>query len=103
MKTLASLAALFALTALAFAQDLTGPKPAASHLFRILLHVSGSPRVIDYTDVVKLHCCTPQSITFETYDGFIVAHQGPYTLIGPRTEMQGRKGVLEGGRFFDPK
>ena len=101
MKTLLPLLCCFALTA--SAEDLVSPKPAASHLFRIFLHVPGVPRAFDYTDVVKIHCCTPGSITFETYDGFIVAHQGPYTLIGPKGELQNRKGVLEGARFYDPK
>lgn len=100
MKTLL---ALLCSLAFALAEESPAPKPTATHLFRVLLHIQGSPRGLDYTDVVKLHSCTPQSITFETYDGFIVAHQGPYTLVGPKNEMAGRKGVLEGGRFFDPK
>lgn len=103
MKKFLPLLCSLAFACTASAEDLAGPKPAASHLFRVLLHIPGSARAIDYIDVVKLHCCTPQSITFETYDGYIVAHQGPYTLVGPKTELQGRKGVLEGGRFFDPK
>jgi hypothetical protein len=103
MKTFLALLCSVSLASAVLAEDLAGPKPAAAHLYRVLLHVQGSSRAIDYTDVVKLHACTPDSITFETYDGYIVAHQGPYTLIGPKSDLQGRKGVLEGGRFFDPK
>ncbi len=103
MKTLLSLLCSLTLSAAVFADDSQAPKPTTNYLFRVLLHIQGSPRSLDYTDVVKLHCCAPQAITFETYDGFIVAHQGAYTLIGPKTEMAGRKGVAEGGRFFDPK
>jgi hypothetical protein len=103
MKTLAPLLCSLVLAVSAIGQDFQGPKPAASHLFRILLFVQGSSRAIDYIDVVKVHGCTPGGITFETYDGYIVVHQGPYTLIGPKSDLQGRKGVHEGGRFFDPK
>jgi len=103
MKTIVPLLCSLALTWSAPGQDLQAPKPAASHLYRVLLHIQGSSRALDYPDVVKLHSCAPQSITFETYDGYIVAHQGPYTLIGPKSELHGHKGVLEGGRFFDPK
>jgi len=103
MKTLLPLLAALLPGVAASAEDLAGPKPAAPHLFRVLLHVPGSPRALDDTDVVKLYCCGPQSITFETADGCIVVHPGPYTLIGPRHELQNRKELLEGPRFYDPK
>lgn len=103
MKTFLPILCAFALLTHASADDQLSPKPTATYLFRVLLHVPGVQRTLDYTDVVKIHSCTHESITFETSDGFIVAHQGAYTLIGPKTELQNRKGVLEGGRFFDPK
>ncbi len=103
MKTFLPILCTFALLVCASADDQQSPKPTASHLFRVLLHVPGVQRTLDYCDVVKIHSCSPESITFETFDGFIVAHQGVYTLIGPKSELQNRKGVLEGGRFFDPK
>jgi hypothetical protein len=103
MKTLLPLLCSLTLTVALAEENPQAPKPTTNYLFRVLLHIQGSSRTLDYTDVVKLHCCAPQAITFETYDGFIVAHQGPYTLIGPKNELVGRKGVAEGGRFFDPK
>jgi hypothetical protein len=102
MKTLLALATL-AFTLTAVAEDHAAPKPISTHLLRVLLHVQGAARALDYTDVVKVHCCNAQSISFETYDGFIVAHQGPYTLIGPKNELHHGKGVLAGTHFYDPK
>jgi hypothetical protein len=96
------LCCLSLLTARASAEDLLSPKPAAVGLMRILLYVPGVARALDYTDVLKVHRCDASSITFETNDSHIVIHQGPYTLIGAKTELSGKK-FSDGPRFFDPK
>ena len=46
--------------------------------------------------------CDANSITFETNDSYIVMHHGPYTLIGAKNELSGKK-FSDGPRFFDPK
>ena len=103
MKTLLSLLCfLTLLTARASAEDVAGPKPVAVGLMRILLHVPGVARALDYTDVLKVHHCDAGSITFETNDSYIVVHHGPYTLIGAKNELSGKK-FSDGPKFFDVK
>lgn len=80
--------------------DLRAPKAEAPRLLRVLLHLAGSPRLIDYPDVEKIICCEPTRITFETQDGSIVMHQGSFTVIQPRTA---NATTSAGGRFYDVK
>jgi hypothetical protein len=100
----ASTAALasFCLAVTSFAQEMSAPKPLPGRACRILLYIKGSDRVLDYHDVIKVHAAEPNAVTFETTDGFIVVHQGAFTLIGPKTEFADhtRAGRV---RFFDPK
>ena len=70
---------------------------------RVLLHLAGSDRVIDYSDVYKLHNCEANAISFETADGFIVTHRGPYTLIVQKSSAGEIRSATPGQRFFDPK
>lgn len=103
MKTLpVLLLCLSLLTARVRADEPAAPKPVAVGLLRVLLYVPGVQRALDYTDVLKVHHCDVNSITFETNDSFIVVHQGPYTLIGAKNELSGKK-FSDGPRFYDPK
>ncbi|HEX8295486.1 MAG TPA: hypothetical protein VF593_04260 [Chthoniobacteraceae bacterium] len=82
--------------------DLKSPKPEFARMLRILLHTAGSSRMIDYPDVAKVVCVDPGQITFETSDGYVVTHQGTWTVIQQRssaTEAHGSSGT----RFFDAK
>lgn len=80
--------------------DLRSPKSENPRLLRILLYVPGSARLIDYPDVEKILCCEAARITFETQDGHVVMHQGPFTVIQPRNATAATR---DGSRFFDPK
>ena len=106
MKALAFprlLAVLFVLAARLHAEpqaDLLSPKSENPRLLRILLYVPGSARLIDYPDVEKIISCEAARITFETQDGHVVMHHGPFTVIQPRG---GTAATSDGSRFFDPK
>jgi hypothetical protein len=80
--------------------DLRSPKSENPRLLRILLYVPGSARLIDYPDVEKIICCDAARITFETQDGHIIMHHGPFTVIQPRAATAA---TSDGSRFFDPK
>lgn len=80
--------------------DLRSPKSEHPRLLRILLYVPGSARLIDYPDVEKILCCDTARITFETQDGHVVMHHGPFTVIQPRNAPAA---TSDGSRFFDPK
>jgi hypothetical protein len=109
MKTqLCTLLTCAVFTAFATAEDLKAPKPDTNRSIRVLLHLPGSDRVIDYPDVYKIHACEPTHIYFETNDGFLVSHRGSYTLIEPRVNAISRgapvpSNTAPGQRFFDPK
>jgi len=70
---------------------------------RVLLHLNGGERLIDYSDVYRLHTTDPKMITFETGDGFLVTHHGSYTLILEKNSAGSARTVAPGQRFFDPK
>ena len=91
------------LAASSLGEDLVSPKPAPGRLCRVLLYVSGSNRALDYPDVMKVHARTDSSITFETADGYIVMHQGPFTLIGPKGEFADHAAAGGRSRFFEAK
>lgn len=109
MKTqLCGLLSCILLSTLALAEDLKAPKPDTTRSIRVLLHLPGSSRLIDYPDVYKVHACEPTYISFETSDGFLISHRGTYTLVEPRANVISRGGSLPGNtdpgqRFFDPK
>ena len=86
----------------ALAEDLSSPKPGAGRI-RVLLHLAGSERLIDYADVYKLYNCDANAISFETNDGFIVSHRGSYTLIVQKSAASEIRAATPGERFFDPK
>jgi hypothetical protein len=67
--------------------DLAAPKPSVGRASRVFLHIVGSPRALEYSDVIKVHVLDNDGITFETQDGFIIVHRGPFTLIGPKIEL----------------
>jgi hypothetical protein len=97
------LAAIFTLAAPLRADtppDLLSPKSEVPRLLRILLYIPGSPRLIDYPDVEKILCCEANRITFETQDGHVVLHQGPFTVIQPRTATAT---TSNGSKFYDVK
>ena len=84
------------------AEDLVSPKPIQRNLFRILLYIPGVQRALDYGDVYKIHRCAENCVVFETNDGFVIAHRGPYTLMGQKNDiLQGKN--LDGTQFFDVK
>jgi hypothetical protein len=80
--------------------DLLSPKSENPRLLRILLYIPGSARLIDYPDVEKILCCEKESITFETMDGHVVLHRGPFTVIQPRNATAA---TSDGSKFFNPK
>lgn len=82
--------------------DLAAPKPENPRLLRILLHVSGSARLIDYPDVERLLCCEKDRVVFETQDGTVVMHVGSFTILEPRNAAT-RTSAGSGPRFFDIK
>lgn len=88
-------------SSLVAAEDLLSPKPASSHAIRVLLYIPGGDRMIDYPDVLKVLCSSPQQIAFETQDGYTVVHQGAYTLIQQRAAFA--EHVTRGIRFYDAK
>jgi hypothetical protein len=101
-KQLISIFAGLLVTASSLAQDLPAPRPATNRACRVFLYINGSTRALDYNDVIKVHALDDNAITFETIDGVIVVHHGPFTLIGPKTEFAEH---IRGGRvrFFDAK
>ncbi len=97
------LLAALALTASARAEDgpdLRSPKSEAPRLIRIFLYVPGSSRLIDYPDVERIICCDKERIAFETQDGHVVMHHGPFTVIQPRTASNT---TSDGSKFYDVK
>ncbi|MGB8169095.1 MAG: hypothetical protein WCF18_16480 [Chthoniobacteraceae bacterium] len=97
------LAALITLAAPLHAEtppDLRSPKSEAPRLLRILLYIPGSSRLIDYPDVEKILCCDANRISFETQDGHVILHQGPFTVIQPRTATAA---TSDGSKFYDVK
>jgi hypothetical protein len=80
--------------------DLLSPKAENSRLLRVFLYIPGIPRLIDYPDVEKIISCDKDRIAFETQDGQIVFHNGPFTVIQPRNASAASSG---GPRFFDLK
>lgn len=80
--------------------DLRSPKSESPRLLRIFLYIPGSERLIDYPDVEKIICCEAARITFETQDGHVVMHHGPFTVIQPRG---GTASTSSGARFYDVK
>ena len=98
------LLALALLATPAFAEDLKAPKPDSTNSARVLLHLAGSERVIDYANVYKIYTCDPQFISFETADGYVISHHGSYTLIEAKNAAATlRSSVVPGRRFYDPK
>jgi hypothetical protein len=89
--------------------DLTGPKAVQPQLLRVLLHLPGTGRLIDYPDVERIVCCDAGRIVFATQDGQIVVHQGGFTVVVPRdappaaTARPSASGGTIGPRFYDPK
>jgi hypothetical protein len=83
--------------------DLKSPKPDNFGPIRVLLHIAGSPRLIDYSDVCKILCSDPGQITFETNDGYVVTHQGAFTVIQQRATISSPASNPRGPRFYDPK
>ena len=102
MKTLTLLCAAALMFPLALrSEDFISPKPANAQSVRVLLYINGSSRILDYGDVARVHCSEPAKIVFETVDGFMVVHQGAYTVVQPRpifTEHHAR-----GVKFYDAK
>jgi hypothetical protein len=80
--------------------DLRSPKSENPRLLRILLYVPGSARLIDYPDVERILTCDRERIAFETQDGHVVMHHGPFTVIQPRTASAT---TGDGSRFYDVK
>ena len=100
---LAALAVSSLLLVAAFAEDLQSPRPTAARNIRVLLHLSGSDRLLDYPDVCKILSCEAASISFETVDGFLVSHRGTYTIIEQKFGSNDRGTNPPGRRFYDPK
>jgi len=102
MKHLLYVAALALLLPLSsYSEDTPAPKPLNAQSVRVLLYVSGSERCLDYTDVSRVLCSEPLKIVFETLDGYLVVHQGAYTVIQSKpafAEHQAR-----GVKFYDVK
>ena len=82
-------------------EDLVSPKAVGNQGIRVLLHINGNPRSIDYSDVYRVLCSEPQKIVFETIDGFVVVHQGTYTVIAQKAPFQEHHS--RGVRFYDAK
>ena len=98
-----SLLALALLATPLLAEDLNAPKPPNVNHARVMLHLAGSERLIDYSDVFKIYTCEPQFISFETADGYVVSHHGTYTLVESKNATNLRSTVVPGRRFYDPK
>ena len=88
----ALLVVIAVLSITASAQDATvkAPKPNGANAYRIMLYVVGSPRVIEYLDATKIYRSDSSMITFETADGFVVVHNGPYTIVQPKASFAER-------------
>jgi hypothetical protein len=85
--------------------DLLGPKPADVRSIRVLLHLPGSARLIDYPDVCKVVSCDANCIVFETHDGTAITHRGGFTVIQPRNIVSEpvRARLDPGPRFYETK
>ncbi len=85
--------------------DLLAPKPADIRSIRVLLHIPGSPRLIDYPDVCKVVSCDSDCIVFETHDGTAITHRGSFTVIQPRNIVSEsvRNRLSPGPRFYETK
>ena len=71
-----------------FSEDLAAPKPLPGRGYQVFLYVTGSSRMLEYSDVVRVCGLDDEGIKFETLDGFIIVHRGPYTLVGPKVESE---------------
>lgn len=86
------------------AADLASPKPTSNQNLRVLLHIPGSARLLDYPEVCRVHTCDKDQITFETHDGYIVTHRGSFTVIQHRnTVPSGQNPLSPGPRYYEPK
>jgi hypothetical protein len=83
--------------------DLRAPKPEGFRNMRVLLYVPGSARLLDYPDVSEILCCDQGQITFETVDGFIITHQGAFTIMQAKNSVKALQHPLRGPRFYDSK
>ena len=102
-KHLIALLAALLIVRPVFGEDLPAPRPATDRVCRILLYVNGSERALDYGNVVKVHELEANKVTFETSDGLIILHHGPFTLIGPKSQFVDHSTPGGGVRFFDAK
>jgi hypothetical protein len=104
---LASLAAVLVFTHFAVGEDLKpdlkAPKPVNFQSMRVLLYVPGSARMLDYPDVCEILCCDQGEITFETHDGFIITHQGAFTVMQAKNSIKSVQHPKRGPRFYDAK
>jgi hypothetical protein len=76
------------LATVGFSDDLAAPKPLPGRGYQVFLYVTGSSRMLEYSDVVRVCGLDDEGIKFETVDGFIIVHRGPYTLVGPKVESE---------------
>ena len=92
-----------------FAEDLAAPKPLPGRGYQVFLYVVGSSRMLEYSDVVRVCGLDDEGIKFETLDGFIIVHRGPYTLVGPKNDPVERTVSAHRGssgnrvRFYEAK
>jgi len=80
--------------------DWRSPKAEDPRLIRVLLYIPGTSRLIDYPDVERIFSSDRDRIVFETQDRQVVVHQGPFTIIRPRSATSS---ISHGPRFYDLK
>jgi hypothetical protein len=99
--TCAAAVLLLNISSVPAAEDLISPKAVGNQGIRVMLHINGNPRWIDYPDVYRVLCSEPLKIVFETIDGCVVVHQGTYTVIQQKAAFT--EHVSRGVRFYDAK
>ena len=88
MKHLLAIAsALVIVSFTVFADDFT-PPPTRNSDIMVLIYAPGLTRPIEFTEVTKIINSDATQIIFETSDGSLVTHSGPYTILQAATESK---------------